>query len=77
MKAYEDGFLTGCIFLFLLGALLGFLLFGAAGCGPAAGVRGVTACVTYDHALQRPDPTSGVSRDAAGASVCVEAGPRE
>jgi hypothetical protein len=39
-------------------------------------VRTVTVCGTYDRALQRPDPNTYVQRDSAGASVCVEAGPR-
>ncbi len=39
-------------------------------------VRSVTTYLTYDRALQRPDPQSFVQRDSAGASVCVEAGPR-
>lgn len=45
--------------------------------GEGCTVRSVTVCATYDRALTRPDPTSGVSRDAAGASACVETGPRE
>jgi hypothetical protein len=45
----------------------------SAGCG----VRAVTTCVTYDRALQRPDPNTLIQRDSAGASVCVETGPRE
>ena len=40
-------------------------------------VRSVTVCAQYDRALQRPDPALGYSRDAAGASACVETGPRE
>jgi hypothetical protein len=40
-------------------------------------VRTVTTCVTYDRMLQRPDPDTFVQRDSAGASVCVESGPRE
>lgn len=40
-------------------------------------VRSVTTCVTYDRALQRPDRDTFVQRDSAGASVCVESGPRE
>lgn len=39
-------------------------------------VRSVTVCATYDRQLQRPDSTTGLSRDAAGASVCAEAGPQ-
>lgn len=48
-------------------------LIGQSGCT----VRSVTTCLTYDRALARPDPNSGISRDAAGASVCAETGPRE
>lgn len=40
-------------------------------------VRSVTTCVSYDHALGRVDPNVGAARDGAGASVCVESGPRE
>jgi hypothetical protein len=40
-------------------------------------VRSVTTCVTYERALQRPDPDTFVQRDNVGASVCVESGPRE
>jgi hypothetical protein len=43
----------------------------------ACGVRSVTSCLTYDRALQRPDPNTLIQRDSAGASVCVETGPRE
>jgi hypothetical protein len=42
----------------------------------ASCVRSVTVCGTYDRALQRPDPSTYVQRDSAGASVCVETGPR-
>lgn len=52
------------------GVLLAALVAGL-GC-----VRSVTTCVTYDRALQRPDPDTYVQRDSAGASVCVETGPR-
>jgi hypothetical protein len=48
------------------GSLLG-------GCG----VRSVTTCLTYDRSLQRPDPNTLIQRDSAGASVCVETGPKE
>jgi hypothetical protein len=40
-------------------------------------VHSATACVTYDHSLGRVDPNVGLSRDATGASVCAEVGPRE
>ncbi len=55
--------------------LLAMVLLGLAteGCT----VRSVTVCATYDRALRRPDPALGYSRDAAGASACVETGPRE
>ncbi len=40
-------------------------------------VKSVTTCVTYDHNIGRADPNSGIARNAAGASVCVEHGPRD
>ena len=43
----------------------------------ACGVRSVTTCLTYDRALQRPDPNTSIQRDSAGASVCVESGPKD
>lgn len=46
------------------------LVFVLAGC-----VRSITTCVTYDRALRRPDPNTGVSRDSVGASVCTEITP--
>lgn len=40
-------------------------------------VRSVTTCLSYDRTLQRPDPDTLIQKDSAGASVCVETGPRE
>ncbi len=57
--------------LFLLACFFSWGML-VSGCG----VRSVTTCITYDRALQRPDPQSFVQRDSAGASMCVEAGPR-
>ncbi len=45
--------------------------------GAACGVRSVTTCLSYDRALQRPDPNTLIQRDSAGASVCVESGPKQ
>jgi len=45
--------------------------------GSGCGVRSATVCTTYDRALSRPDPTTGLARDSAGASACVEVGPKE
>lgn len=59
--------LPAILFVALLKAAL-FL----SGCG----VRSVTTCLTYDRALQRPDPNTLIQRDSAGASVCVESGPK-
>ncbi len=53
-------------------AALGAAAVMSSGCG----VRSVTTCLTYDRALQRPDPNTFVQRDSAGASVCAETGPR-
>jgi len=59
-KLYDFlGFLLLLLFL-LLPLLLG-------GC-----VRSVTVCAQYDHALRRPDPQTGYSRDNIGSSVCTE-----
>jgi hypothetical protein len=65
---WESG--TWFVFMLALAAVVAL----ADGC---VVVHSATACVTYDHSLGRVDPNVGVARDATGASVCAEVGPRE
>lgn len=60
--------LTWLVILMALAAIMSL----ESGC-----VRSVTTCLSYDRALQRPDPNTLIQRDSAGASVCVESGPAQ